>query len=68
LGVKLSPAAEAVLERNRVAFVRAAVQECKGAELDLSDQGLGNPEAKAIVEELEVLFKFPVCFSLACSL
>jgi hypothetical protein len=66
MGVQLSTAAEAVLERNCVAFVRTVFEECKGAELNLSGQCLGNLEAKAIAKELEV--PFSGCFSLACSL
>ena len=50
LGVKLSAEAESVLERNRVAFVRSAIQECKETKLDFSSKGLGNAEAKAIAE------------------
>ena len=66
--MNLSKEAKAVLEQNRVAFVRRAVRECKEAALDLSGEGLGDAEAEAIAEELAVgVFLFFV-FAFSASL
>ena len=59
--MNLPKEAAAVLERNRVAYARRAVRECKEATLDLSDEGLGDAEVEAIAEELTVgVFLFSV--------
>ena len=57
-GVILDQAAEAVLERNRVAYVAKAIQECKEESLDLSSKGFGDAEATAIGEQLKVTCLF----------
>ena len=61
VGVKLPKEAEVVLERNRVAYARRVVQECKEATLDLSGEHLGDPEAGAIAEELSVCVFLDFC-------
>ena len=57
-GVTLDQAAETVLERNRVAYVAKAIQECKEESLDLSRKGFGDAEATAIGEQLKVTCLF----------
>ena len=50
----LPDAAEAVLRRNRGIQAAKDIRECKEAQLNLSNRGLGDEGAKELAEELKV--------------